>query len=64
MKAMFYSLKELKDQDTQLANKVQAIEILVAGQYFKRDEFERFSMAIFAKLDKIENKVDGKADKH
>jgi hypothetical protein len=64
MKAMWDSLRDLKDTDKQLAEKVQSIEILVAGQYFKRDEFERFSTAIFAKLDKIESKVDGKADKH
>lgn len=63
MNAMWQSLRDLKDTDKELSEKVQAIEILVAGQYIKRDEFERFSHALFAKLDKIENKMDNKADK-
>jgi hypothetical protein len=51
-------------QDTkELASKVQEIELLVAGQYVSRLEFERFTSAVFTKLDKIEDKIDRKADK-
>lgn len=57
------SFKSLHDADMQLTVKVQSIEVLVAGQYVKRDELERLGNAIFAKLDKIENKLDHKADK-
>lgn len=57
------SLKELKHVDNELASKVQSIEILVAGTYVKRDELAQLGNAIFAKLDKIENKIDQKADK-
>ena len=57
------SFKSLHDADLQLTGKVQAIEVLVAGQYIKRDELERLVSAIFTKLDKIENKIDQKADK-
>jgi len=45
-----------------LSDKVQAIEILVAGTYIKRDEFEKLGAALFAKLDKIEAKLDRKVD--
>lgn len=67
IKAIWDSLKELKETDDKLANKVQAIEVVVVGEYLKRDEFKEefktYHQAIFAKLDKIESKVDSKADK-
>lgn len=57
------SLAEMRHEDVLLANKVQAIEVLVAGTYVKRDELERMSQALFAKLDKIMEKLDGKVDR-
>ena len=56
-------IKCMQETDDVLADKVAKIEVLVAGQYCKRDEMERLSVAIFAKLDRIEDKLDGKADK-
>lgn len=57
------SMKDLKNADIELAEKVQNIEVLVAGQYVKRDEMEKLGAAIFTKLDRIESKIDGKVDK-
>lgn len=57
------SIDELRRADTQLADKVQHIEVLVAGTYVKRDDMDKLGNALFAKLDKIESKLDGKADK-
>lgn len=57
------SLSELHAADMALADKVQRIEVLVAGQYVKRDDMEKNIAALFAKLDKIEAKLDRKADK-
>lgn len=57
------SIKTLHDSDTDLRTKVQTIEVLVAGTYVKRDDIDKITHAIFAKLDKIENKIDQKADK-
>lgn len=37
---------------------------MIADSYIKKEDFDRMTTAIFAKLDKIENKLDGKADKH
>ena len=56
------SMKSLRASDERLADKVQAIEILVAGQYIKRDEFDKIIAALFLKLDKIDAKLDGKAN--
>lgn len=63
LKAMYESLHDLKEQDRKLAEKVAGIEVLVAGSYVRRDDFEKLSDAIFKKLDKISDKLDGKVDK-
>jgi len=63
LKAIWDSYKELKVTDMTLAEKVNGIEILVAGNYVKKDDFDRFTDAIFTKLDKISDKLDNKADK-
>ena len=57
------SIRALQKTDSELADKVQRIEVLVAGTYVKRDDLNRMTAALFAKLDKIELKLDGKADK-
>ena len=52
---------------SQPAGDTFTIDLLVAGQYVKRDYFEAkldgFTKAIFTKLDRIEDKLDAKADK-
>lgn len=57
------SIDELRRQDSILADKVQHIEVLVAGTYVKRDDMDKLGSALFAKLDKIEAKLDSKVDK-
>lgn len=57
------SMKSLQDADERLATKVQAIEVLVAGQYIKREDFDKTISALFTKLDKIESKLDMKANR-
>lgn len=57
------SMDALHIADQQLSEKVQSIEILVAGTYVKRDDVDKLSTALFAKLDRIESKLDSKADK-
>lgn len=57
------SVKDLQTSDKALAEKVQNIEVLVVGQYVKHDDLERMSNAIFAKLDKIYDKLETKMDK-
>jgi len=63
LKVMWDSLKELQSADKDLTEKVSRIEILVAGNYVKREEFERALERLFVKLDSIELKIDAKADK-
>lgn len=63
LNAVWQAVKDLQTADATLADKVQSIELLVAGSYVKRDDLDRLTVALFAKLDKIETKLDCKADK-
>ena len=63
MKAMWDAVKDLQSSDKDLADKVSKIEVLVAGEYVKKDEFNNVMLRLFEKLDHIENKIDNKADK-
>lgn len=63
LKQVFDSVNELKKTDSELAKKVNSIEVLVAGEYVKTNRFEDLSRALFHKLDKIEGKLDSKQDK-
>lgn len=57
------SIEVLQKADKSLTDKVQGIEVLVAGSYVKRDDLDKLSDVLFAKLDRIEAKLDHKADK-
>ena len=57
------SIRALQKTDSELADKVQRIEVLVAGTYVKRDDMDKLGTALFQKLDRIELKLDGKVDK-
>ena len=63
LKVMWDSLKELQAADKDLVEKVSRIEVLVAGNYVRREEFDRAVERLFVKLDNIEIKIDAKADK-
>lgn len=57
------SIEALQKADASLTKEVQKIEVLVAGQYVRKEDFDRLGEAIFEKLDRIYEKLDKKADK-
>lgn len=63
LKVMWDALKDLQQADRALTDKVAAIEVLVAGGYVTRDEFERSLNAVFTKLDRIYELLSKKADR-
>ncbi len=63
LRSLQSSHERLQKADADLASKIQSIEVLVAGNYVKRDDLEKNITAIFAKLDRIETKLDHKVDK-
>ena len=63
LNSVWQAVKDLQAADKLLAEKVATIEILVAGEYVRKDEFERTIMRLFEKLDHIEEKFDRKMDR-
>jgi hypothetical protein len=63
LNTLYTTIRDLQKADTQLADKVNKVEVLVAGNYPTRSEFDAKLDALFKKLDNIENKIDRKADR-
>lgn len=63
LKNVWDAVKDLQVADRELVDKVGQIEVLVAGNYVKREEFERIMLRMFEKLDTIEDKLSGKVDR-
>lgn len=63
LKSMWDSIKDAQKDHAALAQKISDIEVLVAGDYAKREDVDRLGQALFAKLDRMENKIDQKVDK-
>jgi len=63
LNVVWQSVKDLQKADKILADRVGEIEVLVAGSYITKTDFTNVTDAIFRKLDRIEDKLDGKADK-
>ena len=61
--AVWQATKDLQRADAELTKRVSEIEVLVAGNYVSRQEFDRVIDKLFNKLDAIELKLDKKADK-
>ena len=63
LKVILNALTELQGFDRELSDKLSRVEVLVAGNYVRRDEFERSMQRLLDKLDAIEAKLDRKVDK-
>jgi CHASE3 domain sensor protein len=63
MNVLRESLKDLQAADKSLTDKVQRIELLVAGDYVKKDDLDRKLERIFSKLEAIDSKLDNKVDR-
>ena len=63
LKAVWDSLSELKKADQALTEKVQRLEVIVVGSYVTWDGMKDVIRPITDTLNRIEAKIDGKADK-
>ncbi len=63
MKSLQDNIKALQVVNTTMAEKVQSMEVLVVGHYVQKNDLKDLTAALFTKLDKIEDKLDKKADK-
>lgn len=63
LKVIWDAVKDLQEADEEVIRKVNDLQVVMAGDYVKRDELRSEFKALFAKLDRIENKLDQKVDK-
>ena len=62
LKVIWDGLRELQKADVELTGQIGRVRLMMSDSYIKKEDFDRMANALFAKLDKIENKLDGKAD--
>lgn len=60
---LLWMLKTLWARVHSQSERIGALEVLVAGKYVTREDYQRTSEAMFAQLRRIEDKLDRKADK-
>jgi hypothetical protein len=63
LNTVWNAVKELQKADKELAEKVGDIEVLVAGRYVTRDDFNQVLNQVFTKLDVIRDLIAQKADR-
>jgi hypothetical protein len=63
LNTIWVAVKELQKADKELAEKVGEIEVLVAGRYMTREEFNHTLSQVFGKLDTIRDMIAMKADR-
>lgn len=63
LNTIWNAVKDLQAADRSLADKVGAIEVLVAGRYVTRDEFNQTVSQVFVRLDNIRDLLSQKADR-
>jgi|TARA_R110000822_G_scaffold127834_1_gene263384 hypothetical protein len=57
------AVKDLRAEDKAISQKLASIQILVAGDYIRKQEFDRVIDRLFVKLDSIEASLVSKQDK-
>ena len=63
LRRIFEVLNNLQKRDMELFEKVNHIEVVLAGQYVSRQQFDGAMALVFEKLDKISEKMSQKADR-
>ena len=63
LNTVWAAVKDLQAADKALAEKVADIEVLVAGRYITRDEFNATLNQVFERLDRIRDLLSTKADR-
>lgn len=53
MRVLWNALKDLREADAELTQKVHDISTLVAGEYVKRTEMDSITAALFAELKEV-----------
>ncbi|WP_116364404.1 hypothetical protein [Parahaliea mediterranea] len=63
MHRVWEEMKALRQTGDRHSEIIQQLQLLVAGEYVKRAEFDQHILRVFDKLDAISSKLDKKADR-
>ena len=63
LNTIWNAVKALQDDDKEIARRIAAIEVLVAGNYVKREDYRGDMAEIKQMLTNIDHKLDSKQDK-
>lgn len=63
LRVLWDSLKELQADNKQITRRVSEIEVLVAGAYVKKSDYQHDIDKIVHKLDNIASQMSGKVDR-
>jgi len=63
LKTIWDAVRDQQGETRALAEKVAGVEILIVGQFVRRDELAGLLDRIDHKLDQISSKLDSKADR-
>jgi ABC-type transporter Mla subunit MlaD len=63
LRSLWQAVRDLQAADKLLSDRVNSVEVLVAGDYVRRVDLDRAIEAVMARLSRIEDKLDRKADK-
>lgn len=64
IKSFYFSIKELERKHIELVQKNHSFELHVTGEYVTRAELNRIMDGISRKLERIEQLISDKEDKH
>jgi len=63
MRVLFDTIRDLRSKDQDIYDKVSVLSVTLPENYVSKRDFKDLNDRIFDKLDRIENKIDTKADK-
>ena len=58
------SISDRKDFEKETNMRIEELRLVVVGEYMKKADINQLISALFKKLDRMEEKIDKKADKH
>ena len=63
LKVVGGAVQDLQAEDKEIIDRLAQVELFVAQKYVTKDDMDKQISLLMAKLDRIENKLDTKADR-
>ncbi len=60
LRALWQEVKEMKSDHSRLGDRLNAVEVLIAGKYQLREDSRRDMDTILASLERIERRIDSR----